>query len=74
MTIEHVALYVSGLEAARDFFVQYFDAEAGAEYRNERTGFRSYFCRLKAARGLRLCRLRTFPTAEQKADGLGTPT
>lgn len=43
MTIEHVALYVSGLEAARDFFVQYFDAAAGAEYRNERTGFRSYF-------------------------------
>ncbi len=43
MRIEHVALYVHDLEAARAFFEHYFDAHAGALYHNERTGFRSYF-------------------------------
>lgn len=43
MRIEHVALYVQGLEAARTFFERYFDARAGAPYHNECTGFRSYF-------------------------------
>ena len=26
MKIEHIALYVNDLEAAKDFFVRYFDA------------------------------------------------
>ena len=43
MRIEHVALYVHGLEAARAFFEHYFDAHAGTPYHNVRTGFRSYF-------------------------------
>lgn len=43
MRIEHVALYVQDLEAARTFFERYFGARAGALYHNERTGFRSYF-------------------------------
>lgn len=43
MRIEHVALYVQDLEAARTFFERYFGARAGAPYHNERTGFRSYF-------------------------------
>ena len=43
MRIEHVALYVQDLEAARTFFERYFDARTGAPYHNERTGFRSYF-------------------------------
>lgn len=43
MRIEHVALYVQDLEAARTFFERYFGARAGTPYHNERTGFRSYF-------------------------------
>lgn len=43
MRIEHVALYVHDLEAARAFFEHYFGARAGALYHNERTEFRSYF-------------------------------
>ena len=43
MRIEHVALYVHDLEAARAFFEHYFDAHAGTPYHNVRTGFRSYF-------------------------------
>lgn len=43
MRIEHTALYVADLEAARDFFVKYFSAAAGELYHNRVTGFRSYF-------------------------------
>ena len=43
MRIEHIAMYVNDLEAARDFFVKYFGGSSGSGYHNETTGFRSYF-------------------------------
>lgn len=43
MKIEHVALYVNNLVAARDFFVTYLGGRANAGYHNETTGFRSFF-------------------------------
>ena len=43
MRIEHIAMYVNDLEGARDFFMQYFDAESNDVYHNKTTGFRSYF-------------------------------
>ena len=43
LRIEHVALYTSDLEAARDFFVRYFHATAGPLYHNPTKQFRSYF-------------------------------
>lgn len=43
MQIEHVAMYVEDLEAARDFFVKYFQAQSNGGYHNQTTNFRSYF-------------------------------
>lgn len=43
MRIEHIALYVNDLEAAKSFFERYFEARAGELYHNTTTGFRSYF-------------------------------
>ncbi len=43
MFIDHIAIYVNDLEAARDFFIRYFKASANNGYHNEKTGFRSYF-------------------------------
>ena len=43
MKIEHVAMYVNDLEAARGFFVKYFDGISNDGYHNKNTGFRSYF-------------------------------
>lgn len=43
MKIEHIAMYVNDLEAARDFFVKYFGAVSNDGYHNPATGFRSYF-------------------------------
>ena len=43
MKIEHVAMYVNDLEAARDFFVTILGGVSNNGYHNEKTGFRSYF-------------------------------
>ena len=43
MRIEHAALFVNDLEAARDFFVTYLDGRANGGYHNPKTGFRSFF-------------------------------
>ena len=43
MKIEHIAMYVDHLEAAKNFFVSYLGAKANEEYHNAKTDFRSYF-------------------------------
>lgn len=43
MKIEHIAMYVNDLEAAKEFFIKYFDAVSNEMYHNQRTGFKSYF-------------------------------
>lgn len=43
MKIEHIAMYVRQLEAARDFFVKYLGASSNSGYHNKTTDFRSYF-------------------------------
>ncbi len=43
MKIEHIAMYVRDLEAARIFFIRYFNAISNEGYHNKQTNFRSYF-------------------------------
>ena len=43
MKIEHVALYVNDLDAARNFFVSFLGGKSNSGYHNPRTDFRSYF-------------------------------
>lgn len=43
MRIQHVAMYVNDLAAAKDFFTKYFGAAANECYHNMKTDFRSYF-------------------------------
>lgn len=43
MIIEHIALYVNDLEAARAFFVTYLGGRSNDGYHNRNTDFRSYF-------------------------------
>ena len=45
MRIEHIAMYLTDLEAARDFFVTYLGATPNEGYHNKTTNFRSYFLR-----------------------------
>ena len=41
--IDHIALYVSDLEQAKDFFIRYFGGKTGEPYHNPKSGLRSYF-------------------------------
>lgn len=43
MKIEHIAMYVNDLEAAKNFFVNYLGAFSNDGYHNAKTDFRSYF-------------------------------
>ncbi len=43
MKIEHIAMYVNDLEAARDFFVTFLGGRSNDIYHNRVTGFRSCF-------------------------------
>jgi lactoylglutathione lyase len=43
MRIEHAAMYVNDLEAAKKFFVDYLEGKANDGYHNKNTDFRSYF-------------------------------
>lgn len=52
MKIEHIAVYVTDLEAARDFFIKYFGAKPNNRYHNLKTDFQSYF--LSFDEGMRL--------------------
>ena len=42
MMIEHIALYVNDLEAARTFFMKYLSAASNDGSNNPKTDFRSY--------------------------------
>lgn len=61
--IEHIAMYVTDLDKAKDFFVKYFDA-ADENYHNKQTGFRS--CFLSFDDGARL-EIMTKPQMDSKA-------
>ena len=52
MRINHIALYVNDLEAAKNFFEKYFHAASSDIYINHISGFRSYF--LSFGNGCRL--------------------
>lgn len=43
MKLDHIALYVFDLEAAKNFFIEYFGASANDIYLNPRTGLKTYF-------------------------------
>lgn len=43
MKLDHLAMYVKDLEAARAFFMQYFGASSNEMYHNPKTGLRTYF-------------------------------
>ena len=43
MKLEHVAMYVNDLEAAKDFFVKYLGGRSNDGYHNPKTDFRSFF-------------------------------
>ena len=66
MNIEHVAMYVEDLDAARVFFETYFGAVSGAEYHNTKTGFRSFFLSFEGDSRLELMTRPSLETGERE--------
>lgn len=61
MKIEHIALWSHQLEAMRDFYVEFFEGQAGEKYHNPRTGFESYFIRFADGARLELMQMPGIP-------------
>lgn len=70
MKIEHLGLFIADLEAAKDFYSQYFDGQAGPKYHNPRTGFSSYFINLAEGARLELCHKADLPQVATERIGL----
>lgn len=71
MKIEHAAMYVNDLEAAKAFFVRYFGAEPNAGYHNVKTGFRSYFLTFEEGARLEIMHRPQMTDIEKPADRTG---
>lgn len=52
MILEHVAIWTDDLEALKNYYCTYFGGRSNDKYRNEKTGFESYF--ISFASGARL--------------------
>ncbi|MBQ4497616.1 MAG: VOC family protein [Spirochaetaceae bacterium] len=71
MKIEHAAMYVNNLEAARDFFVNYLCGKANDGYHNKTTGFRSYFISFDGGARLEIMNKPQLDDAEKSANRTG---
>lgn len=61
MHIEHVAIWTKNLEQLKDFYTDYFQAEAGAKYVNPDKGFESTFLTFSSGARLELMRMPSIP-------------
>ena len=71
MKIEHVAMYVNNLEAARDFFVKYLGGRSNDVYHNPKTGFRSYFISFEDGARLEIMNKPEMPDSEKDLNRTG---
>ena len=71
MRIEHIAMYVNDLEAARDFFVTYLGGHPNEGYHNKVTGFRSYFIRFDDGARLEIMKKPHLSDIEKPLDRTG---
>ena len=54
MIIEHLAIWTPNLEALKDYYMQYFGAQANDKYTNVQKQFQSYFLSFKSGARLEL--------------------
>ena len=71
MKIEHVAMYVNNLEAAKDFFVKYLGGRSNDVYHNQRTGFQSYFISFEDGARLEIMNKPEMPDSEKDLNRTG---
>src|SRR5690349_8833984 len=61
MTLEHVAIWTTGLETLKDYYIKYFGAVSNEKYTNPQTGFESYFLSFQSGARLELINMPSIP-------------
>jgi lactoylglutathione lyase len=61
MTLEHVAIWTNDLDGLRQYYIKYFTAHSNEKYKNEKTGFESYFLTFESGARLELMRRADIP-------------
>ena len=61
MKIEHIAIWAKNVEELKDFYVQYFDANANQKYTNATKGFESYFLSFNSGARLEIMQMGSIP-------------
>lgn len=54
MKIGHIAIWTKDLEAMREFYIRYFGGSSNEKYKNQVTGFESYFISFESGAKLEL--------------------
>jgi len=54
MTLEHVAIWTANLENLKEYYTKYFNGHSNDKYKNEKTGFQSYFLTFESGARLEL--------------------
>lgn len=67
MQIEHVAIWSGDIEALRQFYETYFDAQSSSKYDNQKTQFQSYFLTFAGGARLELMQRPDITEAEEKS-------
>ena len=62
MTLEHVAIWTSDLERLKDYYCKYFDGISNNKYRNNSTGFESYFLSFNSGARLEIMNMPGIPS------------
>ncbi len=71
MKIEHVALFVKDLEAAKDFFVTFLGGKSNDGYHNKKNDFRSYFITFDDGARLEIMNKPEIPDYDKHPDRTG---
>lgn len=71
MRIEHIAMYVEDLNAAKDFFVKYLGAVSNEGYHNKNTNFKSFFLSFEDGARLEIMNKPQMELVDKKADRTG---
>lgn len=71
MKIDHMAVYVRDLEAAKAFYEKYFGASSGSQYHNPKTGLRTYFLTFEDGGRLELMTRPELTTKEKEPNACG---
>lgn len=68
MNIGHVALWTNHLEEMKDFYVTYFQGQAGVKYLNQAKCFESYFLTFPSGGRLEIMRKAGLSSVQSQAD------